>query len=501
MKLFSGDQFRFSLKYFLIGRAAQGFLSVLITILTVRVMVSTEYGMYMVLIGLIDVIRPVSSLGILPTMQQYLPEMAMKASREQFHNFLRISSYFRWVLLGGICLLLFILWRAVSNYLNLPENTERLPIYVVFMVFFVLSAEYTESTLEALLAQKYAQLARVLHTFARFVLIALMSLASLISISNIILMEAIVAIFVLTYAEHSLRRTLSDIKPDGTKVFTIKELLTFATHMSVSQLAWGFTSAGTLRLIVSKMLGVEVAGNFGFLQTLLAQVNKLMPSLLLVNLIRPTLISMRAKGEFEKVAEAIGLIFKTNVLIIWPLIPISMFYGDFLLAIISNNRLSSLGDALTLMLIGLSATTQQQVASIVMQVYKFSRQQLVIGIFYLITPILIYIGSQYTFKHVCFAYMVSMILIYIFTLISLRGTGVKVRMDYLGSLLYLIVLIIDYLIVETAAIKSMFVVIGLFLTILVLLLPIIKPIASFETKIIKDALKWDIPLIKYLTRN
>ena len=166
---FSLHRFRGSLRHFALGRASQAVLSLLLTLLAVRLLAPADYGVYMVLWGLVEFGRPLSAIGLIATMQQFLPEMALHADRGQLLRFLRVLRAGRLLLLLGWAGAAYLAWGPLVHWLGVP--TERVPpAWIVPALFVVLmGAEFAEQGLEALLDQRFSQAVRALFPALRIV--------------------------------------------------------------------------------------------------------------------------------------------------------------------------------------------------------------------------------------------------------------------------------------------------------------------------------------------
>lgn len=501
MKLFGGDHFRKSLRDYVLGRFGQGILALGFTLLTVRVMHPSDYGVYLILLGLSDFIRPLSSLGVLPTLQQFLPEMALHATKDQLLKFSAMMKQIRWSLLILLSLLIWTCWSWFIDYSGVGTITPYTVYWVMLLVFGVLSLEYSEAMLEALLDQKSAQLARMLHMSIRLAGVIFLAVRQQVSVDNVLISECLASIVAIILAEWRLAKSILKLTPDGSKHFSKHEVLKFAAHLSFTQVMNAFATPGVLRIFVSRALGVEAAGQFGFMQTLLQQINKLMPSLLFSNLVRPMLIAARARNQLEKVSSACGLLFKINVWLVWPLIPMMLLVGDELMLMVSSGKLHHMGAEMTFMLLGLSAMTQMQVAAIVLQIHKMSGQLAWAGLLSLLAPIFVYIGSAYSILYACVGLFFASAVRYFITMAIIQKSSAKVHLDFYGSMRYLAGLLLAFYSVRFANISSIVFAVFSFVLCLMMLLPLIQPVARFEYEVFKEAFKRNLPFSRYIVNR
>ncbi len=500
MNPFSGQRFRASLKHFLLGRALQGLVTVVFTLMAVRAMTVSDYGIYLVVVGLADLIRPLSSLGILPVAQQFLPEMATHATVDQFRRFVRCLRLARGAMLALAAVVLLLTWQSAISWIGFPDDV-RVPGYLACLVIVgLLAAEFVETLLEALLDQKHAQIARLVYALGRLIgLFALMATHSL-DATNMLWVEAGCALGCWLLAEVMLYRQLATIRPDGQRVFRRGEIVRFGWQMAGSQLLNTFAAAGALRLVVARVLGLEAAGQFGFMQSLLAQVNKLLPSLLLVNLVRPMLIAARLKGEGRLLADACGLLCKSNVLLVWPIVPLVFIGGDAMVAALSGGKVQGAGLTMTAMSLALVSMAQAQVNAIVLTIHKRSDKVLGAGLLAPLVPFFVAIGSLYSLTAAAAGLFLAMLIRASFTTWLIQASSARMQLDTRGLMRFALALGVAFVMAWLA--RNVLpawggaVVFGL--TLLVQL-PLVKPLVARDVAILQAAVKrnlnWLRPLV------
>lgn len=394
-KLYSGNRFRKALRYFVVGRAAQAVAMLAFTLLTVRLLAPADYGAYMVLLGIIEVCRPLSSLGLLPALQQFLPEMALHATRPQLVRFVKWTTLLRFALLAVFAVVLYAFWEPVTSWLGFTGTQHAGTGIACAMVITVLGATFTDHMLEALLEQRFAQTLRALYPLLR--LLGLLALAGvgMVSLQAMLWVDFAASLLCLVLAEWALVRQIAKLEPDGSRHFSFKEIASFTWHLSGAQLLNAAATPGTLRIVVARLLGVEAAGQFAFMQQLLTQFNRFLPSLLLANLVRPMLIARNVEGDVAGVATASGLLWKSNVLLVWPVVGVMVVAGDTLIGLLGGSRLPPVGLAMAWMMLSSASAAQSQIVSMVMQVYRYSALVRTVSLASLSAPLLVWAGANF----------------------------------------------------------------------------------------------------------
>lgn len=389
---YTGRRFRTALKHFAIGRAAQAVASVAFLLCVVRLLDPAAFGAYMVLLGVVEVCRPLSSMGLLPAVQQYLPEMALHASREQLRQFVRWATAFRF---GALVLFgagIYVFWPLLAAALGLQDLTSVYGVLIAFLVITMLGAGFNDHILEALLEQRRAQVLRTLVPVGRLAGLLLLAYTDQVTLESMLVVDIVVTSACLLAAEWVLMSQLRRLSPDGSRYFSRAKIVRFTWHLSGAQLLNAISSAGTLRMIVSALLGPQVAGQFAFIQQIVLQLQRFMPSLLLANLVRPMLVAASVTGDRENLHIASRLLWKSNTLLVLPLVGMAWVGGMPLMRLLSGGRID---DALTLgvLVLGLLASAQLHVTGMLMQVLHLSATLRNLSTLALIAPVLVYAAA------------------------------------------------------------------------------------------------------------
>lgn len=501
MNLFSGARFRASLRHFLLGRAAQGLVSIAFTLLAVRLMPSTEYGAYLVVLGLVDLLRPVSSLGVVQVSQQFLPEMATQGTAAQFRRFVRGLRTARWLLQLLAAGALFLVWEWGASTLGFDAATPLPAALPCLVVVAVLAAEFVEGMLEALLEQKPAQLLRLAYSLVRLAGLLLLAHQSSLRLTTMLWVDACAAIGCWMAAEAVLHKRLSRVTPTGHRVFSRAEMVRFGWHSALSQLLNALSTAGAVRLAVARVLGLEAAGQFGFMQSLAGQLSKLLPSVLLVNLIRPMLISARLKGERQRVADACSLLWKSNLLLVWPLAPLVYLGGDPLMAHLSGGRIQDGGLAATGMALALVSMAQAQVNATVLAVHRASGRLLIAATLAPLAPLLVGVGSLHSIAGAALGLFAATFLRSGLSTWLIQSSSARMHLDARGAAAYIAIIAsscglawILQRLLHTEAAPAM----AIFVLALVLQVPLAKPLLTSDWKILQSATRRKLNFLSLL---
>lgn len=391
--LYAGERFRRAIKAFLLGRAAQSVANFLIILWMVRLLSPADYGAYMALWGMVEMLAPLSSLGLLEATRRFLPDLASRG------NSASLRAFVRWIALARLGFLIFwtaliaVIWRDASAWLGFDEDQTRQGWVGISLVITVLGFRYACEMLEGLLEQRWSQTVRALFPIGRLLGIGGLVYADAVSLAHVLWVDAVVSLACLVLAEIFLLRRVRSLHPGGDYAVGTRQVAVFAWHMAGVNLLQATAAVGAMRLLVARLLGLEAAGLYAFLQQLVATLSHFMPAQLLANVIRPMLISRQAVGGTADVARGLALMWKSNVLIVLAVVAALAVGGDALVDAASGGRFADAGLVLLVMLVGLGASSQNQVINMAMQIHDQTRALRIQSLLFLLVPLAAWSGS------------------------------------------------------------------------------------------------------------
>jgi hypothetical protein len=386
----------------------------------------------MIIWGVIELALPLSSFGLLQAVQRYLPELASQGEPGNLKVFVRSVSVVRFVVLVSFSGLLAWQWTALSGWLGFAADQQEDSLIAVMLVVTVLGQRFVVEMLESLLEQGYAQIVRALDPLGRLSGVVVLMALGQVSLGAVLWVDLVVSAIGLLLAEIFLVKQLSRLRPAGSYRVTLGGVTEFAWHM----LGWQWLNAaggiGMLRMIVARMLGLEVAGQFAFLQQLIIIVGRYVPGTLLANVIRPMLISRHAAGQARDVAAGLGMLLKGNFLLLAGGVALLAAGGDILIAAVSGGRVQGAGLIMLLMLIGLIGAAQGQVLAMAMQIYRYTRPLRNFSLIAPLMPLLVWVGTHWGLLGVAAAMIVELWVRNGLILLWLQRQAFRIEVDWAG---------------------------------------------------------------------
>lgn len=364
-------RFRRAIIQFVAGRITQGVGRGLLVLALVRLLSVTDYGAYMLLVGLAEMMTQVCSFGILPVGQRYLPQMIITLSAAKLYRFVSALIFLQ---MGILCIVTMGLWRfwpVVTTWMGISAAQAVAAKPALWLFFFVPAFRFISDMQESLLEQGKAQIARSLMPIGRLAVIGVLVVMGMtINLPNIIILDVWVTAFCLVLSWILLHQSLESLRnPDADGQIPVRDMLRFAWHMAAVDLNGSTSSRGAIRLALANAIGIYETGLFAFLQSLRRLVDRYMPGVLLRGIIRPLMLARAySPGGMAVVEAGTGFLMKLNLLIITAGSVVIAVGGDALVMQLSGNKFPNAGFTLLLMFMALAVSSQRSIIDMVMQV-------------------------------------------------------------------------------------------------------------------------------------
>ncbi len=364
-------RFRRALLHFLGGRAVQAAARAALLLVLVRILDIADYGAYMLIIGVAEMLIQVASFGILPVGQRYLPQLLTELSGQRFYRFVLGLNISQFLVLALLTLILWQTWSAVTPYIGFSAEQSEVTRVGVWLFLWVPVFRFTVELLDALLEQGKAQIARALMPVARLVGIGILMLLDIdLDLRNILLLDVAVTAACVLLAWLFLAGSVKALgSPTGNGEIPYGDISRFAWHMATVGLLSATASPGAMRLVLANALGVVESGLFAFLQSLTRLISRYLPGTLLRGLVRPVMVAKAFNADGMSLVQAgTSLLLKTNLLIVAGASVVIAVGGNELIMWISGDKFENAGFTLLLMFFSLGVTSQRTVIEMVMQI-------------------------------------------------------------------------------------------------------------------------------------
>lgn len=489
---YSLSRFIRSTKIYVIGRVIQSLANLALLVFLLRVMSKSDYGAYMALLGLIEVMVPLTSFGLIEITRRYIPELAERSTKKDLSKFLVRIILFRISMVMTFCYLLYLSWYSISEWMNYESQHSTYGVLIVYFVFSTLMLRYLAEVLECLLAQKYSQLVRINYLLGQLIgVIIAYNYYQELTFYTAILVANIFVVFSLLLSIIFLYKTIKYHKCEGSNQINYSEVIRFSWHLTGANILQTFASYGLVRMVVANQLGLEAAGVFGFLHQLISVASRYLPSNFLQNLIRPMLVTRYTiSKDYKIINNGINILWKSNIIIISAYVLVVYIIGDRLIEMLSDGKIERAGMLMTIMFFLLFSTSQRQLLEMTLQIVDKTKELRNISLILPIMPVCVWLGANYGLLGVVISLVIFSWIWNFLMLRVIRGwSKVKIMMweTIRQLLLYILTLFLVVFLVSKYLPEEMM----LFLTVglMVIIIMEVKPFNIDEFTIINKVLK------------
>jgi hypothetical protein len=137
------------------------------------------------------------------------------------------------------------------------------------------------------------------------------------------------------------------------------------------------------------------------------------------------------------VAVSLGVLWKSNVVLSWPMVPAAVLAGDITVAYLSGDRFQSAGGLLSTLLLGLVSTGQTQILGIAMQVHQQTALARNLSWLALSAVPLTWLGGQWGLLGAAAGASSSLLLRALVSLYAVQRSPARMAADHAGVLRFL----------------------------------------------------------------
>lgn len=432
---YSIARLRKALVHFVGGRVVQALARVGVVLLVVRLLPAADYGAYMLILGISEMLLLICSLGILPTGQRYLPQLVESATARDTSRFVLGITALQFLALGLMCGALWLMWDTVLPYLNFSPAQIQAARPAVLLFLLVPAMRFLVELLQSLMEQGRAQIVATLVPIGRIAGIgALLAAGTGITLETMVLLDAgVTTICVVLGVVLMMGRLRHLTDPEDPKPLPVREMTRHGWHMAAVQLLSAAHSPGALRMVIANALGIVESGLFAFLQSLQRLVGRYLPGALLRGLVRPMLVSRaHLAGGMDRLEHVVGLLFKTNLMLVAAGAVAVFIGGDRIVAIASGGKFNEAGNALLLMFLVLGVSSQRLVVDMLLQILDLTRVLRAASVLVPITLLAVWLCADFGLEAAIAASAMGIALVNVFCMWRLRAHTGRFRVDWWG---------------------------------------------------------------------
>jgi O-antigen/teichoic acid export membrane protein len=439
---YSKVNLRASLMHFLFGKVLNAIVSLLTLILLARWLAPDAYGVYIAFVALQSSLLAFSSLGIDATTERFIPELRTRYVDHELLGFILASASMR---IASLLLLSLISWFFSSQITMLVgiekfHNAFQLWIFVIMLTGMLM---FTIVLLESMLHQRLAQICMSVYVVTKLIALLIAQHNQQVNLYTLVQVELIATgVSALIGFWLSIKLFSGSGMHRGWQILleNHQRMKRFAFFNYLAQIVFSFFNADVMKLLVTRLLGVLQSAVYGFAYSLADTVQRYLPAVLLLRLIKPVFVSRYTKtGDFKLLNEMARIILKLNLLVLSPLIAFSAVFGGDFLSYLSNGKYVNAHWVFVSILGLLVLSSHQLVLSILAGTLEKNAMQLYAGMVSIIAfPCALFLVPVIGSIGAVAASALSGLSYNIFATFYLRRAGFDYRPDFRGGGVFLI---------------------------------------------------------------
>jgi O-antigen/teichoic acid export membrane protein len=439
---YSKASLRASLVHFLFGKALNAIVSLLTLVLLARWLAPDAYGVYIAFLALQSSLLAFSSLGIDATTERFIPELRTRYVDSKLLGFVLASANMR---IASLLLLTLISWffsKPITELVGLEKFHSAFQVWV-FVIMLTGMLMFVVVLLEAMLHQRLAQICMSVYVVTKLVVLVIAQYNQQVNLYTLMQIELVATgVSALIGFWLSIRLFSGSGVHSGWQILleNSQRMQKFAFFNYFAQVAFQFFNADVMKLLVTRLLGVLQSAVYGFAYSLADTVQRYLPAVLLLRLIKPIFVSRYTKsGDFKQLNEMARIILKLNLLVLSPLIAFAMVFGGDFLSYLSNGKYAGAHWVFVSLLGLLVLSSHQLVLSILAGTLEKNSMQLYAGMVSMVAfPCALYLVPMIGSIGAVAASAMSGLLYNIFATFYLRQAGFDYSPDFRGGLIFLI---------------------------------------------------------------
>lgn len=437
--VYGSKRIKSALGFFLAGKVLSGGLGIFVLVWLVRMLSAADYGVYVSLAAFQTVALMVSSFGIESTVERFLPEVRVKQGKAKAFSLIVYGGLARLITLFFAASLIYYFSEFIVGYLKLSQLQGVVRLFAVSFMFNGLVAALLVF-LDALLMQKWSQFVAICFALIKVACLWVSVEDAHLKLQDVFIADICasiigggVALFSL-YKWQSHGVVLSD--SHGKESDLGARMTRFATFNYFAQLLIAAYSQDTIKLIIARSINVLASARYGFVTNIVDLVQRYLPAMLLIRLIRPVFVSRYAVSkDFQQLNLMASVVLKINIMFLLPAIVYTFIYGRQLVGLLSHGKYPDTHFLLAVILLALVPATHQWVLSIVASTIERNELQLKSALIaVLMLPVAIFVIPAYGLYGAVLATYLSSIFYNTYATYYLRKMGYAYSQDWRGLL-------------------------------------------------------------------
>lgn len=340
---FSRSSIKRNLVNFAIGKAGAAVVGFALLLLLVRALSKEQYGIYIALVALFELVQLGSNFGVFAGAYRFVPQLLASGNGLQLRSLVYWLTSFRVFSLLIPAVLLWFFSSPISVLLGIQEFAYVLACYGLVLIAEG-TARYIDLLFDSLLEQGRVQLAVITRNVLRVIgAVALIQMGTQeLSLLYWVFIEFVASCVGLSLSFWMLKDILNRHavqSPGENDAIDKKRIVRFAAYSYLSQLGYLLQSADLVRLLVTKTSGAVISGAFGFAGVIGGMLRRYLPSFLLIGMIRSLFVAQRERhGTSERLGKLADMVVRMNLFLLLPAMACVIVAGQPILNFLSGGK-------------------------------------------------------------------------------------------------------------------------------------------------------------------
>ena len=309
-----------AVKFTIILRSIAQLLSLIVTVLLVRLLTEIEFGVYNTLIFSLSLIGAIFSFGIDNTLQRYIPKYATNGEFSLVKRIVNIAFIVRLVSLTILCFIGYQFRFDIASLFNLsPYVALTAPFVFIVILFF--QSRLLVNVLNACLLQSISLSAQMILVVVKVFLYLVMGEyeidLKLILLADVIAYSLMILVLIIGYS-----RTIIPMTGDRVS-FRKKEsrdILKYSAYYNLNDIGVISLGRDISIFFIASMISLELAGAYAFANRLSQSIMQISPVRYFIDVIRPLFFTIDYNKEPKKLELYFSLLIKLNYFFELPII-------------------------------------------------------------------------------------------------------------------------------------------------------------------------------------
>ncbi len=339
---YSGANTRRNIVAFLIGKVPTALLTVSILGLSARTLIAAEFGRYVLVMALIEIVLGTSTLGLDWVLLRYAPVYRLNGCRRGLIRMIAAVAAARCLVLSLIALLMLATSRALTaaGY-ALPIPLDLLWPFGILLVVEGVTRILRDNTLEALALQSRLQLVLVARSSTILLVLSYLNAHGGAVAAQLVLAEAGASalgllLALLAVANAVAAMPTSDLpwqRPGA------RQMLQVAVLNYASGIVEYLYSPNFLILLLARYEAAAAIGGLGFVLRLTDIIRNYLPGMLVFGLVRSRMIGAYVRGkDYGELRMWAQFLYKISLLTLLPVMGLVFIDGEQILRLASAGR-------------------------------------------------------------------------------------------------------------------------------------------------------------------